>query len=790
MTLAPVTRQLAAAALAQLGLFAGLSALVGLGPVGWCTGIAYAGALGFLVARAFHRAGAHSLGPADRVTLARAVLAGGVTALVVDGWVGGGTPVVVLVGLASLALALDAVDGYVARRSRTASAVGARFDMEVDAFLLLVLSLHVAGSLGAWTATIGLLRYVFVAAGWVLPWLRGPLPVRYSAKAIAALQGIVLVVAASEVLPAPLAAGLVAVALGLLVWSFGRSVAWLRRAARVREDAALDRSPSGLAVLRRRVLALGLTVLAGLIVVVVLLLPGELEHVTPAAFLRLPIEAVLGLGLVVTLPERLRSPAATLAGGLLALLTVATLFDLGFSAVLGRPFDAMRDWPLLGSATDFVVGSFGATGATVALAGTGALLVVIPLLTTWSVRRLARAAAARRTVTLRAVALLTATWLVLAILGVQVAPGTSLAAASTVDLVRERALQVRAGLADRSRFAEELAVDEFRDVPDEDLLAALRGKDVVIAFVESYGRSAVEAPVYASGVGRVLDEGTERLAAGRFAARSAFLTSPTAGGSSWLAHATFLSGLWIDNEHRHRTLLRSDRMTLTQAFGRAGWRAVAVMPGTVKAWDEDAAFYGYDQVYDYPALGYRGPDLGWATMPDQYTLAAFERFERGRTDRPPLLAEIALVSSHAPWAAVPGVIGWDEVGDGSVYQRLLTTGDRDAIWTKDPETIRATYRGAIEYSLASLISYVETYGDDNLVMVILGDHQPAPLLTGEDAGRDVPITIITRDRAVLDRIADWNWQEGLRPGPQAPVWPMDTFRDRFLGTFSTSPKTA
>lgn len=793
MTLARVPHQLALAAFAQLGLLVGLSTLVGLGPVGVFAEIGYAAGLAVLVHRAFHRAGVDVMGPADVVTLARAVLIGGVTALVVDGLdtpqPAGSSAVAALVGLATVALLLDAVDGYVARRSRTASAVGARFDMEVDSFLLLVLSVQVATTVGIWVTIIGLLRYAFVAAGWVLPWLRAPLPTRYSAKTVAALQGIVLVVAASEVLPQNLATALIAVALALLVWSFGRDVRWLWRTAQDvpshRFGQVLNRA---MPIIRWRVLAPGLTVLAGVLVLAVLLTPGKVDQLSLAAFARLPIEALVGLGLLVALPPRARRPAATVGGAVLGLLAVATLFDLGFSAVLGRPFDPVRDWPLLESATDFVRGSLGPTGATVALGTAAVLAVVVPVSLTLAVRRLAKVAAAHRTTTIRAVAVLTTVWVVLAVFSVQVLPGTPLAAATTTGLIVDRVEQVRAGFADRRQFASELAIDNFRDAAHEDLLSELRGKDVVIAFVESYGRVVVEAPEYAPQIGAVLDEGTQQLAAAGFAARSAYLTSPTAGGSSWLAHATFLSGLWIDNEQRHRTLVGSERLTLTGAFRRAGWRTVAVMPGTTETWPE-AEFYGHDQVYDYGALDYHGPDLGWATMPDQYTLAAFERLERARGDRAPLLAEIALVSSHAPWVAVPELLDWNEIGDGSVFATMLEPGDRDAIWSQDPATIRATYRGAIEYSLRSLISYVQTYGDDRLVLIILGDHQPAPILTGDNAGRDVPITVITRDRAVLDRFSDWSWHEGLRPGPHAPVWRMDTFRDQFLSAFSTSRLT-
>ena len=138
-----------------------------------------------------------------------------------------------LVALASVALVLDAVDGKVARRTGTVSPVGARFDMEVDAFLVLVLSVHVAGIVGPWALAIGGMRYAFVAAGWMLPWLRGSVPPSYAAKTVAAVQGVVLVVAASQLLPQHLTVALVAVALVLLVWSFGRTVWQLWPSARV-----------------------------------------------------------------------------------------------------------------------------------------------------------------------------------------------------------------------------------------------------------------------------------------------------------------------------------------------------------------------------------------------------------------------------------------------------------------------------------------------------------------------------------------------------------------------------
>src|SRR5207248_7853807 len=141
-----------------------------------------------------------------------------------------------------------------------------------------------------------------------------------------------------------------------------------------------------------------------------------------------------------------------------------------------------------------------------------------------------------------------------------------------------RALQVRAGLHDGQGFAAEAAVDRFRNTPGSDLLTGLRGKDVIVTFVESYGRSAVEDPQFATQVDAVLDAGTRRLDAAGFASRSAFLTSSTVGGGSWLAHSTLMSGLWINNKQRYDSLVSGDRLTLPRAFKRAGWRTVSAEP--------------------------------------------------------------------------------------------------------------------------------------------------------------------------------------------------------------------
>ncbi|MEV4754183.1 sulfatase [Micromonospora sp. NPDC049559] len=533
---------------------------------------------------------------------------------------------------------------------------------------------------------------------------------------------------------------------------------------------------------RRRVLAAVTTGGAFLLVLLVLVAPERLGRLTPAAFVRIPVEGLVAAALVLLLPPRGRRVAAVLIGVALGLLTVVKLLDLGFFEALDRPFNLVLDWVLLDDAYRVLTDSVGRAGAAVAAVVLVLAVCALLALMALSVLRLTRVAVRHRRATARGLGVLAAAWVVCALLGAQLVPGEPVAASSAAGLAYDRTRQVREGVRDQKAFAAQAAVDAFADVPGDRLLTALRGKDVVVSFVESYGRVAVEDPQIAPGVNAVLDEGTRRLAAAGFGARSGFLTSSTAGGGSWLAHATLLSGLWIDNQQRDNNLMASDRLTLNGAFRRAGWRTVTVMPALVGPWPE-GAFYQNDQIYGVNDLGYRGPKFSFAPMPDQYTLSAFQRLERAKPDRRPLMAEIPLVSSHSPWAPIPRMVGWDELGDGTVFGPIARQGaSPDDVW-RDPARIRTEYGRSIEYSLESLISYVERYGDDRLVLVFLGDHQPAPVVTGEGAGRDVPITIVARDPKVLERVAGWGWQDGLRPGPQAPVWRMDTFRDRFLTAF-------
>jgi hypothetical protein len=533
----------------------------------------------------------------------------------------------------------------------------------------------------------------------------------------------------------------------------------------------------------RRSWTAGLTVLALVVVWLALVAPVDVEHLGWGALLRLPVE-VLIVAAVALLPwPRARMALALLVGLLVALVLLLKVLDLGFQAVFDRPFDPVGDWSYLGPGVGVLGDSVGAGWARLVAVAAAlaalAVLVGVPL----AVLRLTRLAAEHRRSSLPAATALGVAWVLCFATGVQAVDGGRVASSSAARLTVDEVKLVRSGLADHRRFAREIDADQYDALPGSELLAGLRGKDVLVVFVESYGRVAIEGSSFAPGVVAALDRGERRLHAAGYSSRSAFLTSPTFGAGSWLAHASLQSGLWVDSQRRYRQLLSDDRMTLTDAFGRAGWHTVFDVPADTRDWPEGKEFYRFETYYDSRNVGYRGPKFGYAPVPDQYTLEDFRRRELAAADRRPVMAEIDLVSSHHPWVPLPRMVGWDEVGDGSVFDGMPEVGESSTEVFRDPEAVKRVYGESVEYTWDALTSFLATYPDPDLVVVALGDHQPHSYVSGRDAGHDVPISVIAQDPDVMDRISGWQWDEGLRPLPDAPVWRMDSFRDRFFDAF-------
>jgi phosphatidylglycerophosphate synthase len=771
----------AAGLLAQVLLLAVLAEAAGVGVAGQLVGAACAVTVTAALTSGLAHRPRERLGPASWVTLARATLAVGVAALAVDGLTHD-APASLIVTLAAGALALDLVDGAVARRTGTATALGARFDGEVDALLILALSVAVAPAYGAWVLAGGAARYVFLAGEWRLPWLRAPLPRRHWRRVVAGTQGVVLTVAAAGVLPRSIMQALLAAALVLLAASFGSVVWWLwrrRHAAPgpVSEGDAGRAEPGPL----RTGVAAAITVLALLLVWAAAVAPDHPSRLTVGAFARLPLELLAVVALAVLLPATPRRVLASITGAALSVLLLVKVLDVGFFTAFDRPFKPVDDSSYLGIGIETLRDGAGRSYADVVVVVAALLSVAVLSVPVLALLRVTRVAAAHRHWVLRSAAVLGVLWVVLRV------AGTPIASSSTASLAVQEVRLVRSGLADRAVVTREIADDRFRATPGERLLTGLRGKDVLLVFVESYGRVAVQDSSSSRGIDAVLQRGTAQLRAAGFAARSAFLTSPTFGGLSWLAHSTLQSGVRVDGQRRYDRLVAKDRLTLTAAFKRAGWRAVGIMPANHRAWPQGSTFYHYDKVYDRRNLGYRGPGFGLPPMPDQYAMAALQRRELAPRPRPPLFAEVDLISSHAPWTRIPRLIPWDDVGDGSIFDRIPAAASSRAALLGDGARARRAYGQSIEYSLRALFSFVQRYGDDNTVLVVLGDHQPATVVTGQGASHDVPISVIAHDPKVLDQIAGWRWQGGMLPSPRAPVWPMAAFRDRFLSAFGSTP---
>ena len=749
-----------------------VSVAAGLGAAGWVAGLAAGSAGAVLIVTARMRSDEPSVHPADWVTLTRVVLIAGVAALVA-GSPGGAAPVTALVTLSVVALVLDAADGQVARRTGTATRLGGRLDGEADAFLILLLSIVVSRDYGSWVLAIGAARYVLLLAGWLMPWLAAPLPPRYWGKVVAAVCGIVLTVAASG-LPGR-RAGMIAVAAALLLLaeSFGRNVIWLYRA--------------GAGPGTRRALRLALTVGSVVLVWAVLVAPDRIFQLTPAAFARIPVELLVLVAVAVVLPPWPRRIVAAVAGILFGLITLLKLLNIGFYAEIGRGFNPVLDRGDISPAVGVVRDAIGTTLTNIALVVVWLVLILIIAAITAATVHLTTVAAGHRRDTVRALAAVTAVWAVLAGLSLQLVPGSPVASTSAAGLVVAQVRDTQKALRDEHRF--ELALhgsDPEASVPASDLLTGLRGKDVIIDFIESYGQVAVHRTKFSRGVDAVLRRSTASLARRGWSTRSAWLGSPTYGGISWLAHSTLQSGLWVDTEQRYAELTSSSRYTLSDAFKKAGWRTVSDVPSDDYSWPPGTSFYHFDKLYNRLNVGYHGPTFSFASMPDQYTYAALQRREFTPGHKP-VMAEIDTVSSHTPWAPLPAMVPWNKVGNGSIFNAMPARSESPITVWRNASTVQQFYGQSIQYSMRALTSWVTELNDPNLVLILLGDHQPSSTVSGDQSNHQVPISIVARDPSVFKQIASWHWQDGLIPGHFAPLEPMDAFRNQFLNTFSTPP---
>lgn len=526
--------------------------------------------------------------------------------------------------------------------------------------------------------------------------------------------------------------------------------------------------------------------IAFLLLYLILVVPTEPVVLADTRWLRLPLELPLIVLLVMVVPGIGRRWLRCGLAALLGLLVVLKIAEVITYLVFAREFNAFLHLPVVWAGLNVVSGTLGPVVAGLFVL----LLLAIAAALVWILYWALGIVSAPSRSNVRWPAAVAAA-LTLGIFGVldraDVTRGNDpLVVADAYVFLRDHAVEHIESAGDLKHFNSEIAGDPFREVPSDRLLSGLGHTSVLLVFVESYGRSAVENPIYAPMIRETLKNFESEIAGAGFDARSAWLASPTYGGQSWLAHSTLLSGLRIDRQGRYDALLMSDRSTLIKDFGRAGWRTIAAMPAITMVWPE-ANFFGYDKVYRGPDFAYAGDPFGWITMPDQFTLSALQRLELGREDQAPVLAEVALVSSHAPWTPIPKLVPWNAVGDGSIFDGQNRSGiSTEELW-RSIDRVREYYGRAIVYDLETLKSFITTYGTDDLMLIVLGDHQPMPVVSDNAPAPDVPIHIMARNPQLLRALDGWQWTKGMIPGSNAPVWPMEEMRGRFVATFTPPP---
>lgn len=296
-------------------------------------------------------------------------------------------------------------------------------------------------------------------------------------------------------------------------------------------------------------------------------------------------------------------------------------------------------------------------------------------------------------------------------------------------------------------------------------LAQVAGADVIVLFAESYGAVAHDDPRLAAALAASRADLAAALAATGRVAMSAFARSPTFGGGSWLAHASLLSGVEVADQGDYDLLLAGRRWTLVHHFAQAGYRTLAVMPGLRQAWPE-GAFYGFDRILDAGALDYRGPALGWWRIPDQFALARLDAEELGGGEGARRFVVFPTISSHAPFRPTPPyqpdwrrVLGPEPFDADAVAAALAEAPDLAGLAT--------SYADSLSYLFQVLAGWLRERPDRDLVLVVLGDHQPPAVVSGEGAGWEVPVHVITGRRALADRLAAAGFAPGLVPARPA-----------------------
>lgn len=491
----------------------------------------------------------------------------------------------------------------------------------------------------------------------------------------------------------------------------------------------------------------------------------------------LAFEALVLTGAFMLLPRhRWTRVAALVTAAALLVLTLMSAIDALARMSLSRPLNLYLDYPLITSVYDLAVGNLPpllALGALAALVGALAILWAGSAALLAMLRPTGRAPAWRAGGAVLLVAGLAG------VLTFHTAPAVPRAITPGVTLIADQAeWAVRTHRESRTFAAMLQADDDDRAQP----LPGLRDTDVILGFIESYGVSAVFDDRYAPVIRPRLIDLERRVEAAGLHMVTGTLDAPMFGGQSWLAHASLLSGLWIENQLRYELMLNTQRDTLVQDFKATGHATMQIMPAITQDWPE-GRWYGFDTTREAGDIPYHGPPFNWVTMPDQFTWWYFEQELRRAADAP-VFAMLALVSSHAPWVPIlPVIEDWERIGDGDIFQRWEGKGETPERLWRDHDRVRAHFALSVDYALNVAAGYAERYVDENTLLIVLGDHQPAQLITGPDPSPAAPVHVISGDAALLEPFRKRGFVAGGTPVTEQGLAGMDRLRSWLRADF-------
>ena len=502
-------------------------------------------------------------------------------------------------------------------------------------------------------------------------------------------------------------------------------------------------------------------------------LPGSLAETAQLWFWRPPVEFVLAVLLAILCGRHLGPWPARVMGACLAMMILVRIVDRLVWLWFGRELVLATDLELVVPLLE--VGSGGwrllPAAVAVALGASSLLLLAWPL-----VHGIDAAARLPRLATLPAMALI-GLWLA----------GGPLSAFGFDQLVRQadRTLQARAA---GQRFTEARAADPWRMAEPARLFPGLAGVDVLVVFIESYGRSAFDQPDVAALARPPLERLEAAAGQGGKTLVSGFLRSPTVGGQSWLAHATVASGIPTTGQGGWRVYLQSADADLAHLFRRAGHATVMVQPAIVRPFPE-ALNLGFDRLLFADGLRYAGPRPGYVTMPDQFTLQRVEEL----LACPPEAAgawygQVALVGSHAPFTPpVPPLLPWGAMRDGSAFAGRIPAGPGAVELWADPTALRQAYARTIAGTIEVIASWATLPTARPRLAIILGDHEPAARVLGSDPGHHVPVHVLATSPELVQPFRDIGFVPGAFPDPDHPVMGMEGLRLLLLEGFGGPP---